>query len=191
MKELKLDFSTGNDPTFAHSLSPEPPEASVGLHVLGRPHRPLAAVRAGVTVNRGVAAGRAVVSFFKKKQKHNMDPELTEAQTVQTDLCRLECWCTCAGQRVGLIVLAQLMRSKLKLRLGLSLLMWAADAQSGEGGVALEALSEGTGGAGWMDVVQQTRERVCVCCVQSLSRHPAALPETPAITAVIKAKAPV
>lgn len=54
--------------------------------------------------------------------------------------------------------------------------MWAADAQRGKGGVTLEELSEGTGGVGWMDVVQRTRERVCVCrvypVIQQLSQKP-------------------
>lgn len=51
------------------SLSPESPEAAVGLHVLGRPHRSGTTVHVGVTVKRGAAAGRGVISFFKRRQK--------------------------------------------------------------------------------------------------------------------------
>lgn len=52
-----------------HSLSPEFPEAAVGLQVLGRPHRSLSALRVCIRVNWGVAAGRAVISFFKRRLK--------------------------------------------------------------------------------------------------------------------------
>lgn len=62
---------------------------------------------------------------------------------------------------------------------------WDADAQRSEGGVTLEALGEGwveLGGGMWSS---RPDRRVCL---QSSSHHPAALPKTSAITAVIKAK---
>lgn len=168
--------------SLSHPLSPQSPEASVGLHVLRRPDRSLAVLHVCVTVNWGAAAGRVVISFFRKRQKTWV--RWTDGGADSSDLLLLDfyrkvprrcvvqcvvhvCWSLDRAHN-----LVQLIGSKLKQPQGLSLMMmWAADAQTcGRGHTG--SPQWGMGGAGWVNVVQQTRERVCL---HSLSCHPAAL----------------
>lgn len=102
-----------------HSLSPESPEAAVGLQVLGGPHRSLSALHVCISVNWGVAAGRAVISFFKRGLKKKCDSnkrwKISELRLYASSICVdlhvvVHAWWSLSHANT----LVQLIRSKLK-----------------------------------------------------------------------------
>lgn len=80
------------DASLAHPLSPESPEASVGLQVLGRTHRSLAALHIHITMNWGVAVGCAVISFFKRRFKKKNMIQPTDGGSHSSDTSYYFCW---------------------------------------------------------------------------------------------------